>query len=109
MNTLLSSPWLKPPINPPNRSIKIWRLAAGLCSHSRTYLLSPKAIRRVWAAVSAHPRSSLRELCILSSLSLTTVQVAMRYLHEMGYITSEPRATRARTIIIPFIDTGAKK
>lgn len=62
-------------------------------------------IRDVWAAVSQSPNATVRELADAVGMPYVIVSASLRLLRDAGYIQFEPRAERARTIVIPFITT----
>lgn len=61
-------------------------------------------IRRVWAAVSAAPQSTLRELASTLGMHFSGVGAALRLLKDAGYIDFPKGTDHARTILIPFIE-----
>jgi galactokinase/mevalonate kinase-like predicted kinase len=65
-------------------------------------------IRRVWAAVTATPRASVRDLAHRERLPVRAVQVALHVLRDAGYIDFAARSCRARTILVPFYITGVR-
>lgn len=69
----------------------------------------PSTVRTVWAALSRHPRATMRELCEATKHSQSTVQSAMVQLEELGYI-ERPRTrgghqaiTRETLVLVPLI------
>lgn len=62
--------------------------------------------RRVWAALSADPCRTVRQLTHDLGLTHDTIISALRRLSDAGYIDYEPRAVRARTVIVPFVVIG---
>lgn len=65
--------------------------------------LTTRNIRRVWAAVTARPHASKRELAYRLGLSYGAVAGALRLLNESGYIQFSKNTKRAITILIPFV------
>lgn len=69
-----------------------------------SYRVSLTKTRRVWAAVTAHPRASCKDLCRLSGIrSTSTVQYALNRLHDAGYIERLPGRARTLRVIVPFV------
>jgi DNA-binding transcriptional ArsR family regulator len=62
-----------------------------------------KRVRRVWAAVSATPHASRRELMARLDMSYGAISAALDALEDAGYIETVPGAARARRIVVPFI------
>lgn len=73
-------------------------------SHSRP--ISLRMVRRVWAAVSAHPQASIRTTATRLGIACTTVRAAVHVLQAAGYITSIPGHGGTRRVLVPFITTG---
>jgi hypothetical protein len=65
--------------------------------------LTTTNIRRVWAAISATPHASKRELAHALRLSYGATAGALRMLKGAGYIAFEPGSKRAVTILVPYI------
>lgn len=59
--------------------------------------------RRVWAALTTDPCRTVRELVDDLGLAHDTVIRAIRRLSDAGYIDYQPGATRARSVIVPFV------
>lgn len=72
-------------------------------SFSVRYAVSPKLARRVWAAVSAEPCASTRELADMAGCAHSSVRLALRRLRDVGYIDFPDGASRARRVIVPFV------
>lgn len=64
--------------------------------------LTMRNIRRVWAAITANPRASKREIADDLDLAFSSVGGALRFLKDTGYICSPKGASRAITIVVPF-------
>lgn len=64
--------------------------------------VSDRLIRHVWAAVTATPQASCREMGITLGISYSTVAAAIRFLHDCGYIESEYGQSRGRRVVVPL-------
>lgn len=73
------------------------------------HLVATHTTRRVWAAVTTHPQWSVRQLGWSLDLAPTTVRAALERLRQAGYIDYQPRAERARYVIVPFVIIGKDK
>lgn len=62
--------------------------------------------RRVWAAVTAHPQATVRELGGELGMPFGTVAAALRLLRDAGYVEFDAASARARRVLIPFIVIG---
>ena len=64
--------------------------------------LSTHNIRRVWAAISASPHASRREMALTLGLSWGAIESALLLLKDAGYIRFPKYASRAIEVVIPF-------
>jgi DNA-binding MarR family transcriptional regulator len=71
--------------------------------------LTQRNIRRVWAAVTANPRASKKELGRALRLSYGAVAGTLRFLNDAGYIHFEKSTKRAITVLVPFVITKKAK
>jgi Winged helix-turn-helix DNA-binding len=62
--------------------------------------ISPKTIRRVWAALSANPQRSKAELMAELGLARSTFYTALWRLQEAGYIDNPESG--AWRVLVPF-------
>ena len=78
--------------------------AGARMSEARRYVrsASPALVRRTWAAVSATPCASVRQLARRIRASWSSVNVALHILRDAGYVTFEDRAHRSRRVLVPF-------
>jgi DNA-binding IclR family transcriptional regulator len=60
-------------------------------------------VRLVWAAVTAHPDATRRELAAAAGLPLSTTNAAVRKLRDAGYIDYRNNRNRTTRIIVPFV------
>ena len=61
--------------------------------------------RRVWAALTSDPQASYRELAQRVGVASTyTIECAMVRLRDAGYIEYAPGASRARRVLVPFVE-----
>lgn len=74
------------------RSILLW---------GRT--ISIRRVRLVWAAVSAHPQATIRELATVVGFEYGDVARALRVLENAGYIEHPHNVNRARRILMPYV------
>lgn len=65
-------------------------------------------VRRVWAAVSASPHASRRELMARLDMSHGAVSAALYTLQDAGYIAFERCASRAIVARVPFIEMRSR-
>ena len=63
---------------------------------------SPALVRSTWAAVSATPCASVRQLARRIRASESSVNRALHILRDAGYVTFEDRARRSRRVLVPF-------
>lgn len=66
------------------------------------YLVSFRAARAVWAAVSKDPQAGVRELTNELGLAIGTVNGALHLLRDLGYVQFDTGSQGARTIVVPF-------
>lgn len=59
--------------------------------------------RRVWAALTANPDATIRQIRARTGLHADAVQLAIYQLESAGYITRDPRTARGRRVVVPFI------
>ncbi len=65
---------------------------------------STTRIRAVWAAVTRQPNASVRELAAELRIGYGRVAESLRALAAFGYIEIAPGRTRARRIVVPFVE-----
>jgi DNA-binding transcriptional MocR family regulator len=65
--------------------------------------LSTRNVRRVWAAITATPYASQRELAQALRISHGAVSSALRLLKDAGYIQFPKCASRAVEVLVPFV------
>jgi DNA-binding MarR family transcriptional regulator len=58
--------------------------------------------RRVWAALTATPDASIRELATRLGIAISTVASHRRRLREAGYIAFEDGGVRATRVLVPL-------
>lgn len=67
--------------------------------------VSLSTTRRVWAAVSAEPNASVRELAAAAGCGVAQAHHALHELQHAGYVTLG-YGSRARRVNVPFILIG---
>lgn len=65
--------------------------------------LTTPCVRAVWAAVSAAPQATAKELATQTRIPYGRVAAALRMLRDAGYIDFAPCTAHARRIIVPFV------
>jgi DNA-binding MarR family transcriptional regulator len=68
------------------------------------YSTSYRLLRAVWREVTARPNASLRELGATLNYGYSTVGAALRALDALGYIEIAPGRTRARRVVVPYVE-----
>lgn len=70
-------------------------------------MLKPSTLRAVWAAVSATPGASIRQIAGETGYCMATVHAAINELEAAGYIARHHgphlAGTRATRVLIPFL------
>ena len=59
--------------------------------------------RRVWAAVTATPQATLREIAARADTSYSVAGAALRLLRDAGYVDFDHGTDHGRRVIIPFV------
>lgn len=74
--------------------------------------LNSDAVRACWAALTANPTLSARQLARRAGISTTTTALALRYLEELGYIeyayVRGRRGDRTCRILVPLATAQRK-
>lgn len=78
-------------------------LTAGMTETERAALISPRTVRKVWAALSRKPQASYQELADALNVPKSTVHYAIMRLIDAGYVEQVKYAGRTRRVIVPFI------
>lgn len=69
--------------------------------------LSRHVLRRVWAAATARPGSTIRELAAACAIGASQARDALTALAAAGYLARAPRRARGYTVIVPLL-AGAR-
>ncbi len=67
--------------------------------------LSPRILRLTWAAITADPNASARQIAdrLGTGYYYGAIAQALRELVQAGYIGERPAAGVARPILVPFV------
>lgn len=72
------------------------------------HLISVRFVRRVWAAISANPHATIRELAAQLDAAHSQVAKALTILDDAGYIRREKaghiHSPRACRVVVPFVE-----